>query len=140
MFNLQIVTPEREVFNGQVNSASLPGSEGSFGVLSGHAPLVAALNAGALTYVDNSGREQSMAIGGGFFQVMDDRAMVLADSAEAASEIDPERARQSLERARQRLSGGTLETGLELQRDRAQAALDRAQARMRVAERNAAVR
>ena len=138
-FNLQIVTPEREVYNSQVVSVSLPGVEGSFGVLTGHAPLVAALEAGSLDITDAQGRDSHMAIGGGFFQVMDDQAMVLADSAERAEDIDVSRAQESADRARQRL-GGQLETGLDLQRDRATEALRRAEARMRVAQKLSGVR
>lgn len=131
-FHLQVVTPEREVFNGPAEQVVLPGSEGSFGVLHDHAPLIAALNPGPLTIVDGDRTEITLAIGGGFFQVANNEALVLADSAELASEIDLERARESEQRALRRLQG---EMGEEfhLQRDRAESALNRARARLLVA-------
>ena len=133
-FNLQIVTPEREIFNGQVESVSLPGVDGSFGVLRSHSPLIAALEPGQVTIVDDQAHEVIMAIGGGFFQVADNVAMVLADSAEAAGEIDVARARESEQRARSRLAG-QMDAEYELQRERAETALKRAQARLRIATR-----
>ncbi len=131
-FNLQIVTPEREVFSGQVEQISLPGIEGSFGVLHNHAPLIAALEPGLLQIWDGEGNEIRMAIGGGFFQVAKNQAMVLADSAEMSTEIDVERARAAESRAQSRLAG-QVDENFQLQRDRAEAALKRARARVRVA-------
>jgi F-type H+-transporting ATPase subunit epsilon len=133
-FQLQIVTPEREVFNAPVDSVKLPGTEGSFGVLRGHAPLIAALEAGEVQIVDADGVRSLMAIGGGFFQVADDVAMVLADSAEFAQDINIDRAREAESRARNRLSG-QVDEGFQLQRDRAESALKRARARQRIAGR-----
>jgi F-type H+-transporting ATPase subunit epsilon len=133
-FQLQIVTPEREVFNAPVDSVRLPGSEGSFGVLRGHAPLIAALEAGAVEIIDADGGRSVMAIGGGFFQVSDNVAMVLADSAEFAQDINADRARESETRARSRLTG-EVDPGFQLQRDRAEAALKRARVRQRLANR-----
>ncbi len=129
-FNLQIVTPEREIYNQSVDSAVLPGVEGSFGVLSGHAPLIAALEPGLVRVTDDAGAEMRMFVGGGFFQVANNQAMLLADSAEMAAEINPDRAREAETRAQSRLAG-QLETQ-ELQRERAEASLKRARARMRV--------
>ena len=131
-FNLQIVTPEREVFNGPVEQVILPGMESSFGVLRNHAPLIAALEPGQVQIFDADGIEKRMAIGGGFFQVAKNQAMILADSAEASADIDTERARASESRARARLAGEGGEA-FELQKDRAEAALKRARARLRVA-------
>ena len=73
-----------------------------------------------------------LAVGGGFFQVANDVAMVLADSAEFAADINVERATASESRARSRLAG-EIDPGFVLQRDRAEAALKRARARLRVA-------
>ena len=131
-FNLQIVTPEREVFNGPVEAVKLPGLEGSFGVLADHAPMIAALEAGPLEITDAQGQRMRLAVGGGFFQVANDVAMVLADSAEFAADINVERATASESRARSRLAG-EIDPGFVLQRDRAEAALKRARARLRVA-------
>jgi F-type H+-transporting ATPase subunit epsilon len=132
IFNLQIVTPEREVFNGPVEMVSLPGLDGSFGVLRNHAPLIAALESGMVSIFDPNGAESRMAIGGGFFQVANNQAMILADSAELAGEINVERAQASLDRAQSRLAG-QFDADFILQRDRAEGALKRARTRLRVA-------
>lgn len=132
LFNLQIVTPEREVFNGPVESVSLPGVEAGFGVLRNHAPLIAALAPGQVTFYDADAKENRIAIGGGFFQVVANQAIILADSAEFASEINLERARASESRARSRLAG-QVEAAPLLQRSRAEDALKRAVVRQKVA-------
>ena len=97
---LQIVTPEREIFNAAVQQVSLPGMAGSFGVMRNHAPIVAALEPGALDIRDADNGELHLSIGGGFFQMMDNQAIVLADSAENASDINVERAREAEKRAK----------------------------------------
>lgn len=131
MFNLQIVTPEKEVFSAPVESVTLPGIAGGFGVLTNHAPLVAGLNAGLVTLRDADGRELRLFVGGGFFQVAQNEAMLLADSAEFSSEINLDRAKTSEMRAVDRLAGKM--DGEVLQRERAEGALKRARARVRVA-------
>jgi len=131
-FNLQIVTPEREVFNGSVETIQVPGMEGPFGVLRNHAPIIAALDPGLVQITDVDGAQIRMAVGGGFFQMADNEAMLLADSAETAADIDLARAQESEQRARARLAG-EMGADFEMQRDRAQSALKRAQARLRVA-------
>ncbi len=131
-FPLSIVTPEREVFSAPIQSISLPGAEGSLGVMSGHAPIMAALDAGLVTLRDASNMEQRMSIGGGFFQMVGNKATLLADSVELASDINVERAREAEQRATSRLAG-RMEPATEVQRERADAALKRARARLRVA-------
>ena len=131
-FNLQIVTPEREVFSGPVEMVSLPGMDGSFGVLRGHAPLIAALEPGVVSVFDTDGAEQKMAIGGGFFQVAKNQAMILADSAEFAHEIDATRAQEALGRAQSRMDG-KIDGDFQMQRDRADGSLKRARTRLKVA-------
>jgi F-type H+-transporting ATPase subunit epsilon len=130
-FTLSIVTPEREIFNAPVDSVQAPGMAGSFGVLANHAPMVAALEAGLVRIRDAEGRDLRLFVGGGFFQVSNNAAQLLADSAEFASEINADRAKQAEERALNRLSG--MFEGEVLQRERAEAALNRARARTRIA-------
>jgi len=130
-YSLSVVTPEREIFSAPVEAAQLPGMEGSFGVLANHAPLVAALLPGLVRITDADGRELRLFVGGGFFQVSNNQAQLLADSAEFASEINVERASTALERAQSRLAGRM--DGEILQRERAETALARARARVRVA-------
>jgi F-type H+-transporting ATPase subunit epsilon len=74
---------------------------GSFGVLAGHAPLVAELTVGELRYRDEAGREHFLALHGGFLQVTGEGTTILADAAERPEEIDVERARRAQERARE---------------------------------------
>ena len=83
-FQLSILTPERSVFEGAVEYVEAPGSEGYLGVLAHHAALVTALAAGTLTVRAAGGHEQKYAVSGGFFEVSNNRATVLADGVEAA--------------------------------------------------------
>ena len=130
-FTLSIVTPEREIFSDQVESVSAPGLAGSFGVLANHAPIVAALEAGLVKIRDAQGRDLRLFVGGGFFQMSNNSAQLLADSAEFSSEINAERAKAAEDRALNRLSGKF--EGEVLQRERAENALKRSRARIRVA-------
>jgi F-type H+-transporting ATPase subunit epsilon len=100
--SLEIVTPERRVLSVAVEEVRAPGVEGGFGVRPGHAPFMTALEPGRLTYVER-GREHHYAVGGGFLQVAEDRVIVLADTAEAAGDIDVERARRAFAEAQDRL-------------------------------------
>lgn len=129
-FSLQIVTPEREVYSSQVESVSLPGMQSHFGVLRNHAPLIAALEPGVVRIIDAELKEINLAVGGGFFQVAQNQAILLADSAEFPHEINLDRVRASETKARSRLEG-QLE-GEEMAREEAEAALKRARVRMRL--------
>jgi F-type H+-transporting ATPase subunit epsilon len=101
LFQLDVVTPDRVVMSEPVASVVAPGSEGSFGVLAGHAPMVAELTIGQLRYRTQTGTEEVMAITGGFLEVGRGQVTVLADTAERAQEIDVERAIRARERARE---------------------------------------
>ena len=79
-FQLSILTPERTVFEGEVEYVQAPGSEGYFGVLAHHAALVTALAEGDLTVRHRGGREERWHVAGGFFEVSENRATVLADA------------------------------------------------------------
>ena len=129
-FNLQIVTPEREIYNAPVESLRLPGIEGSFGVLRGHAPIVAALEPGIVYMVDGEIRRQTIVIGGGFFQIADNKAILLADSAEYAHEIDPQAALADEQQARSDLEE-KLGPEFKAQREAAAQSLKLAQIRQR---------
>lgn len=83
-FDLAILTPERSVFEGRVEYVEVPGSEGSFGVLAHHAALVTPLGAGLLLARKPGGDEMSWRVSGGFFEVGEDRATVLADEVSEA--------------------------------------------------------
>jgi F-type H+-transporting ATPase subunit epsilon len=128
-FDIEVVAVDRKVYAGQAVSVVIPGADGYFGVLSGHAPLIASLGVGMVTITPPGGQPVLLAISGGFAEVNQDHVTILAETAELAQEIDIERARQALERARGRLAGA--EEGIDI--DRARAALMRALNRLRVA-------
>ena len=79
-FHLSILTPEQAVFDGDVEYVEAPGSEGYFGVLAHHAAMVTALASGTLKVRYSDGKEESWPLKGGFFEVSDNRATVLADA------------------------------------------------------------
>src|SRR5919197_494605 len=100
--DLQIVTPDRLLVREQVDEVEIPGSEGYFGVLPGHTPLLAALSVGELWY--RKGQEKTyLAIAYGFAEVLPDRVSILAQLAERAEEIDIDRAEAARKRAAERL-------------------------------------
>jgi F-type H+-transporting ATPase subunit epsilon len=83
LFKLSILTPERAVFEGDVQYVEAPGTEGYFGVLAHHAALITSLAQGTLTVRGAGGAEQRWEVDGGFFEVGGNRATVLADSLKA---------------------------------------------------------
>ena len=133
MFNLSIVTQEKIFYEGEVSSLIVPGSEGYLGVLTDHAPLITAINPGKVTVIDKDKNEISMAVSFGFFEVSSNHATLLADSVEYVNEIDLDRAKESLDRARQRLRD---EAG-EFDTPRLQKAIERAKNRIRIAREKA---
>src|SRR6476661_3288193 len=99
---LEIVTPERLAYSDTVDSVQLPGSQGELGVLPHHAPLISTLGIGELR-IRKGAAEESFAIVGGFLQVRPDRVVVMAETADMASEIDLEKAQQARRAAEQEL-------------------------------------
>lgn len=128
-FSLEIVTPTKTVFHGEATSLSAPGTLGGFQVLYNHAPLLSSMTVGVLKVRDPEGKETLYATRGGFLEVKENRAVVLAETAERADEIDLERAQAAFDRAKQRLRSG--DPGVDI--DRARAALLRAITRLRLA-------
>ena len=128
---LEIVTPERLAYQDEVDSVQLPGSEGELGVLPNHAPLVSTLGAGELR-LRKGGTEETFAIVGGFLQVLPDKVVVMAETADIASEIDLEKAAEARRDAERALETGYRE-GADL--STARAALQAALLRERVAQR-----
>ncbi len=103
---LDIVTPERRVLSVTCDEVRAPGAKGGFGVRLDHEPFMTTLEPGRLTYVEG-GREHHYAVGGGFLQVAENRVIVLADTAEAAGDIDVERARRAFHEAQERVLRST---------------------------------
>jgi F-type H+-transporting ATPase subunit epsilon len=107
MLRLEVATPERLLVDEQVSEVQIPAKDGFLGVLPGHAPLLAQLATGFLSYAAG-GRRWYLAIHGGFVEVLPDRVRVLAGAAERAEEIDVERAREDLRRAQEQLANPAL--------------------------------
>jgi F-type H+-transporting ATPase subunit epsilon len=76
---LEIITPDKKVFDGQVKSAVFPGSEGSFGVLNDHAAMVATLKGGTIDLIEENNTAQSFTIKGGVVEVFKNKVIVLAE-------------------------------------------------------------
>src|ERR671911_2994126 len=129
--SLEIVTPERLAYSDEVDSVVLPGSEGELGVLPHHAPLVSTLGIGELR-IRKGGAEEAFAIVGGFLQVLPDKVVVMAETADMASEIDLEKAEEARREAERALESGYSEPA---DLARARASLQRALLHIRVAER-----
>lgn len=125
---LQIVTPKQVLFDGEVDNFTVPGANGPFQVLSMHAPIVSALVPGLFKY-DVNGREERYFVGGGFLEMHENKATVLAASAERPETIDVDRARRAKERAQARVKilDGSVDN------ERARASLDRANSRLAIA-------
>jgi F-type H+-transporting ATPase subunit epsilon len=126
-----IVTQERLVFTGEVDSVSLPGSEGRMGILPNHAPLLTALGFGEVI-TRKAGEEQFFAIGGGFVEIQPTKVVVLADSAEQADEIDLERAQRARQNAEKAMEEGVTDDPARYAQ--IQAALRRANIRLDVSK------
>ncbi len=129
--HLEIVTPERQAYEDDVDMVVVPGIEGELGILPHHAPLVTTLGVGELR-IRKGGAEESFAIVGGFLQVRPDKVVVMAETADLASEIDLEKAQQARREAERALETATSEPA-DLASARAQ--LQQALLRIRVAER-----
>ena len=128
---LELVTPEKVLVSQEVEIVVAPGSLGEFGVLPGHIPFLSGIVPGELRFTAD-GKTEYFAVTTGFAEVSKNKVSVLVDAAERATDIDLERARRAMERARQRLSKERGEPDIDF--ERAQAALQRAIARIRVAE------
>lgn len=129
-FKLQIVSADRSIVDEVVDEVEIPGSEGYFGVLAGHTPLLALLGTGELWFRQGSDLTY-VSLSGGFAEVQPDRVTILAQIAERADEIDLARAEAARKRAEERLS--TLQPDLDF--ERARIALMKSLIRIQVASR-----
>jgi len=101
--DLQVMTPDRGIIHDRVDEVEIPGSEGYFGVLPGHRPMLASLSTGEMWY--RKGEEKLyLAIAFGFAEVLPDRVTILARLAERPEEIDADRAEAARRRAEERLT------------------------------------
>ena len=127
---LQIVSADRSLVHETVDEVEIPGSDGYFGVLPGHTPLLALLQVGELWY--RQGQEKHyLSIAFGFAEVLPDRVTILAQIAEKAEEIDAARAEAAKRRAEERVARPTVDMDAE----RARISLMKALIRLQVATR-----
>ncbi len=126
---LEIVTPYKKVVDVEVDEVTASGKLGEFGVLPGHAPFLTSLKIGELCYKAD-GTTVSMALNWGYFEIKDDKIIVLVETAEYADDIDVERAKAAQGRAEEALKKLTPE---DKQFKIYEAALERSIIRMQVA-------
>jgi F-type H+-transporting ATPase subunit epsilon len=107
--NLEIVTPERQFFCGEVDVVYIPGREGYMGILPGHAPLLSELKTGIISY-SSDGVEKRLFCGWGFAEVLGDQVSILAEKAELPEEIDAAQAKADKEEADTLLRSKSLDT------------------------------
>lgn len=129
-FNLQIISPTRVFFNGDVDMVEMKTTEGEIGVLAGHIPLTAILEPGVLRIKQQDGTKEA-ALHDGFVEIQKDKVIVLAESCEWPDEIDMERANEARERAENRIRSGRTDVDMV----RAELALKKALTRINLAGR-----
>ncbi len=128
---LELVTPEKVAWSAPADLVVLPAVQGEMGVLPGHQSFLVQLAAGEVRITDK-GEVRRFAVSGGFAEIKDDAISLFAETAETAEQIDAERARQSLERAKLESTKPGLD---EMQLAEMDAAIRRAQVRLRVSRR-----
>ena len=127
-FRLEVVTAEEELFAGDVDILIAPGREGQLAIRPPHAPLLTQLGHGLLE-IRTGGESEELAVSGGFLEILGNRAVVLADAAERAEDIDIDRAEAAMKRAQERVASHDGDVDLE----RALAQVARARTRVAVA-------
>jgi len=129
VFQLEIVTPEKQVVSDAAEEMQIPGKKGYLGILPGHAPLIAELSVGEIVYRKGGGEPHYLSVAWGFAEVLPAKVTILAEAAERPDEIDVRRAQEAKERAEERLKSQDPATDYE----RALYALKRAEVRLDVA-------
>ena len=133
---VEVITGERSLLSESgVDLVSAPGAEGTLGILPNHAALISLLDAGELV-IKKGGQEDRMVVFGGFIEVLNNKVLILADSAERIEEIDLDRAEQSRARAQESLQNRGTITDIAAE----EAALKRAAVRLRVGKRRSGSR
>lgn len=127
-FSLEIVAPESMVYEGSVDSVTLPGVDGQFQMLHNHAPIISALQIGSISLTDAAGTHHIFATGGGFVQMLNNKTSIVVESAEESTSIDIQRALEAKRRAEDRLRQREL-----FDSKRAEISLMRALNRLRIA-------
>jgi F-type H+-transporting ATPase subunit epsilon len=128
-FSIEIVTPKRVITEDNVSYLRCPGADGSFGVMTGHTAAIIALSVGEVK-IEIGNQEKWIATSGGFVDILTDKVLLLLETAELATEIDVERAKAAMQRAKDRIN-----TKGKIDISRADAALLRAINRLKVSGR-----
>lgn len=128
-FKLEIITPEKVVYSNSVQSISADGTEGSFGVLADHAPLITELQTSILTVGDTNNKTIRFALDRGFLEVMANNVVVLTDACVTEGEVNVEKARAEKDTAEKTLSSG----GNAEEKEKAMAILRRADTWLKLA-------
>ena len=116
-FHFELVSPERLLFAGEVTQVDVPGEEGEFGVLAGHAPYIATLKPGLLT-IHGDGAPQRIVVRGGFAEVSPTGLTVLAEQATLAAEIDPATLDQDIKDVQEDVNDAQTDTARDKARER----------------------
>jgi F-type H+-transporting ATPase subunit epsilon len=127
---LEIITPQKVLYKGEVRSVTVPGTLGSFQILYDHAPLISTLEVGVIKIKNAENTTEYYATSGGTVEVLKNKILILADSLEFAEDIDIERAKGAMQRAKERLENKNEKVDVA----RAEAALARAVNRLQIAE------
>ena len=130
---LEIVTPEKMAFSGKIEEVTIPGSEGEFGVLRGHAALLSSIDVGELNFMKD-GKKTYYAVNTGYTEVTSGKVTILVETAERADLIDKERAKKARETAEAKMSKLSKE---DAEYEMSRAALTRAITRISVADKHA---
>lgn len=129
---IRIVTPKREMYNGEADMVIFRTVNGDVGVMHGHIPLITVLGYGVLRIIDNNETVKTASMFGGFAEVDNEGVSILTDTSEWADEIDVQRAEEAKSRAEQRLGGTKVD---DFDEKRAELALKRAIIRLETAKR-----
>ena len=101
---IEVVTPSKTAYIGDIKSVTVPGSSGNFQVLFNHAPIMSSMEIGVVKIVDDEGKILEYSTSGGTIEVMQNKILLLAESFETPDEIDERRAEEAEQRARERMS------------------------------------
>lgn len=136
VIKFELVTPERIVLKDCIEQVTVPTKEGEITVLPKHMPLVATLVPGVLEIVDNKGEKKTLAVSGGFLEVLLNKVVVLADTAERSEEIDLKRAEKAKEWAEKEMKASVGKMKDEKQYAEVFSGIERQLARIRAVRRH----
>ena len=131
MIKLDIVTPDKKIFEGEIKSLVAPGIDGEFGILPGHAPFATALAPGVVELKKPDNTQELMAVSGGYIEVSHDSAVLLVETVDKAGEFDIERIKRNKEEQEKLLKSKTQQ---DVDYDRIQMELMREMSRLKAVE------